>query len=81
MRRILQEVFSVVGGTDVEEVRDAVKEAEHAIRRVFSEGVEVSLAARNSSVRKLQHRIVSRYHLSAESVGSEPMRHLVIYPQ
>lgn len=35
---------------------------------------------RGIPVRRIQHRLVSRYHLAAESVGTEPMRHLVIHP-
>ena len=55
-------------------------EAEHAIQRVLSEGVSVPLAPRPPRLRKLQHRLVSRYHLETVSHGSEPVRHLTIYP-
>ncbi|WP_255510399.1 R3H domain-containing nucleic acid-binding protein [Myxococcus sp. AB025B] len=40
----------------------------------------MELAPRQPRVRKLQHRLVSRYRLEAVSHGSEPSRHLVIYP-
>ena len=80
MRRLLQSLFMPPEGVDEGEVREAVQEAEHAIQRVMSEGVAVALAPRRSSVRKLQHRMVVRYHLDAESIGSEPGRHLVIHP-
>lgn len=80
MRRLLQALFVPPEGVDDEEIREAVEEVEHAIERVMSEKVPVSLAPRRSSVRKLQHRMVVRYHLDAESVGSEPTRHLVIHP-
>ncbi len=80
MRRLLQSLFVPPEGVDEEEVREAVQEVEHAIKRVMSEGVAVPLAPRRPAVRKLQHRMVVRYHLDAESIGSEPSRHLVIHP-
>ncbi len=80
IRRALRNAFSVVSGIDEGEVREAVAEAEHAIARVMSEGVPVPLAPRRPELRKVQHRIVSRFHLEAASSGREPLRHLVIYP-
>jgi stage III sporulation protein SpoIIIAA len=80
LRRVLRGAFMVVEGMDEEQVREAVAEAEHAIQRVLSEGVVVPLAPRPPRLRKLQHRLVSRYHLETVSMGSEPVRHLVIYP-
>jgi hypothetical protein len=70
----------IVEGVDEDLVREAVAEAEHAIQRVLSEGVSVPLAPRPPRLRKLQHRLVSRYHLETVSQGSEPVRHLIIYP-
>jgi len=80
LRRVLRGAFMVVEGVDEEQVREAVAEAEHAIQRVLSEGVVVPLAPRPPRLRKLQHRLVSRYHLETVSMGSEPVRHLVLYP-
>jgi stage III sporulation protein SpoIIIAA len=80
MRRVLRDVFLIAEGVDEEQVREAVAEAEHAIQRVLSEGVVVPLAPRPPRLRKLQHRLVSRYHLETVSHGSEPQRHLIIYP-
>jgi hypothetical protein len=42
--------------------------------------VNVPLAPRPPRLRKLQHKLVTRYHLETVSLGSEPLRHLVIYP-
>jgi predicted RNA-binding protein Jag len=80
LRRMLRAAFNMVEGVDEEQVREAVAEVEHAIERVLSESVSVPLAPRPPRLRKLQHRLVSRYHLEAVSHGSEPVRHLVIYP-
>ena len=57
-----------------------VRETENAIQKAIDEGVVVELSPRPPSVRKLQHRVASRHRVIAESVGSEPKRHLVIYP-
>jgi stage III sporulation protein SpoIIIAA len=80
LRRVLRSFFNVIEGVDEDLVREAVAEAEHAIQRVMSEGVSVPLAPRPPRLRKLQHRLVTRFHLEAVSLGSEPVRHLVIYP-
>ena len=80
MRRVLRNLFAVVPGVEEELVREAVNEAEHAIARVLADQVPVSLAPRPAALRKMQHRLVSRHHLEAQSAGHEPFRHLVIYP-
>ncbi|XXF77773.1 R3H domain-containing nucleic acid-binding protein [Myxococcaceae bacterium GXIMD 01537] len=80
MRRVLRAYFNLLEGVDEELVRDAVAEAEQAVQRVLNEGVPVPLAPRPPRLRKLQHRLASRHHLEAVSLGTEPARHLVIYP-
>lgn len=80
IRRSLERAFPTALGLDPDEMREAVEEAEHVIQRVMAEGVPLSLAPRPPAVRKVQHRMVTRYRLEAESVGREPMRHLVVHP-
>lgn len=80
MRRLLVSVFNVVQGVDDEEVREALREAEEAVRRVREEGEPVELFPRRPVLRKLQHRLITRYHLESESIGSEPERRLVVLP-
>ncbi|WP_455235053.1 R3H domain-containing nucleic acid-binding protein [Thiogranum longum] len=80
MRRLLQNLFNMIHGVEESEVDAAVRETEAGLRRVLEEGVVVELAPRPASLRQLQHRVASRHHVVAESVGSEPKRHLVIYP-
>lgn len=81
IRHVLQDIFSVVEGHDPDEIRVAVREAEDAVERVMETGASVELSPRPSPLRRLQHRIVARCHLVAESVGSEPLRHLIIQPR
>jgi stage III sporulation protein SpoIIIAA len=80
LRRLLRDVFNVVYGMENDEVDAVVRETENAIQKAIDEGVVVELSPRPPSVRKLQHRVASRHRVIAESVGSEPKRHLVIYP-
>lgn len=80
IRRLLEGVFNVLAGVEEAEVEDAVREAEAAVRRVLDHGEAEELAPRPPALRSLQHRVVARYRLNAESRGSEPERHLVIFP-
>jgi len=81
IRRTLQDVFALVPGSDRGEVEDALGEAEAGAERAISEGVAVALSPRPARLRRLQHRLIVRRRLMAESIGSEPERHLVIYPR
>lgn len=80
LRRLLRDVFNVVYGVDDAKVDEVVRETEAAIHRALEEGVVVELSPKPSTIRQLQHRIASRHHVVTESVGSEPKRHLIIYP-
>jgi stage III sporulation protein SpoIIIAA len=80
IRRLLQKIFNLVQGVDEEEIREVVEETEIAVRKALEEGMEVALAPRRPSLRKVQHRYISSLGLVAQSVGREPERHLVLYP-
>lgn len=80
IRHLLRNMFNLLPGADEMETATAVRETEDGIRRALQDGVVVALAPRPASLRRLQHRVASRHHMVAESVGSEPKRHLVIYP-
>ncbi len=80
IRRQLNHIFSQPMEIADEDIEVAVQETESAIQKVLAESVAVELAPQSREVRKIQHHIVSRYHLVAESVGSDPLRRLVIYP-
>lgn len=80
IRNLLRNVFNVMRGVDEGEAEMAVRETEEGIRRALHEGVAVELTPRPASLRRLQHRVASRHHMIAESIGNEPQRHLVIYP-
>ncbi|NPC51819.1 AAA family ATPase [Corallococcus sp. AB032C] len=80
IRRALRTEFHLLEGVDPADVHAAVTDVEAAIQRVLAEGISLSLAPRPSRLRKLQHTLVVKNHLEAVSVGSEPVRHLVLYP-
>ncbi len=80
IRRQLNHIFSQPMSVPDEDIDAAVKETETAVQKVLAESVAVELSPQSLEVRKIQHHIVNRYHLVAESIGSDPLRRLVIYP-
>lgn len=80
IKRLLQNIFFLIRGIDSDQIAEAVQEAEHAIQTALANGSEVALSPRGPALRKMQHQIISRYHLVSESTGSEPHRYLIVYP-
>lgn len=80
IRHLLREVFSLYGELEEAEAREALIEAEQGVQHALEQGIVVELAPRRAAVRRLQHRLVVRHRMVAQSVGSEPQRHLTIYP-
>jgi stage III sporulation protein SpoIIIAA len=80
IRRALADALNQVHGVDDETVSAVVREVEEAVERVHREGEEVPLSPAEGAVRRLQHRIVVRHGLVAESQGSGNQRHLVVLP-
>lgn len=77
VERILRLIFGI-SRTPEEEL--AIKEAEAAALIVMQEKRPVELTPVGPHLRKLQHQVAERYRLSSESVGREPRRRVVIYP-
>jgi len=80
IRQLLRSLFHIVSGDKQDEVGEMVRETERAVQQVKAEGVMAELTPRSAALRQMQHRIVTRHGLVAESIGREPHRHLVIYP-
>jgi stage III sporulation protein SpoIIIAA len=80
IRSLLRSVFNIAWNEDRGEVDEMVRETERAVQQVKAEGIKAALSPRPPTLRRLQHRIVTRHGLVAESEGMEPERHLVIYP-
>ena len=81
IRRLLLRLFSAAPGVmDEQEIREALQETRSAMQQVIEGGLEVALSPRRAALRKAQHRLISSCGLESASVGSEPTRHLVVYP-
>ncbi len=81
MRRMLKKVFNIVQGIAEDEVQEAVQETKTAIQQVREQGIEIALQPRRSALRKVQHRLIAGSGLEATSIGVEPKKHLVVFPQ
>ncbi|MGQ9462109.1 MAG: R3H domain-containing nucleic acid-binding protein [Candidatus Fervidibacter sp.] len=77
VERTLRLIFGI-SRTPEEEL--AIKEAEAAALIVMQEKRPVELTPVGPHLRKLQHQVAERYRLPSESVGREPRRRVVIYP-
>ena len=61
--------------TPLEETRLVIEEI------VIPQKMRIDLLPRTSSIRKLQHELITHYQLKGISVGNEPNRRLRIYPR
>ncbi len=57
-----------------------VKEAQTAVETVRKQGRAVELSAQNSRVRRLQHLLADQSGLRSESIGRDPNRRVIVYP-
>jgi stage III sporulation protein SpoIIIAA len=62
-----------------DEVAAAMLEVEEAIHAVLEGMVTVSLAPRDSHLRKLQHALAERYNVGSRSAGREPYRRVEVF--
>ncbi|MHB8571404.1 MAG: R3H domain-containing nucleic acid-binding protein [Candidatus Dormibacteria bacterium] len=76
VKEVIGRIYQVddMGNTD-----DALQEALQAAVRVRETGESVELAPQNAYVRRLQHKLVEKYDLTARSTGKEPQRRLKIF--
>ncbi|MGH7785636.1 MAG: R3H domain-containing nucleic acid-binding protein [Candidatus Binatia bacterium] len=74
----LRELFDVERPHPDQEV--ALREAEGAVIEVIARRQAIELAPRDSYLRRLQHQLANAYGLQSQSVGREPLRHLLIRP-
>jgi predicted RNA-binding protein Jag len=61
--------------TPLEETRLVIEEI------IIPQKMTIDLLPRPSSIRKLQHELITHYQLRGISVGQEPNRRLRIYPK
>ncbi len=53
---------------------EALREARQAINEVLATSRPIELNPRNAYLRRLQHKLATQYHLSSQSIGTEPFR-------
>jgi predicted RNA-binding protein Jag len=61
--------------TPLEETRLVIEEI------IIPQKKIIDLLPRSSSIRKLQHELITHYQLKGISVGKEPNRRLRVYPK
>jgi len=79
INRFLRGYFKIVDGDTHEDL--ASDEVEKAIKQAEYTGKPVDLAPQNSYIRRLQHQLIERYGLKAQSFGSEPNRKIRVFPK
>jgi len=79
INRFLKGYFRIYDADMIE--TSASEEVEKAAVHVKSTGKPVDLAPQNSYIRKLQHQLIEKYGLKAQSFGSEPNRKIRIFPK
>jgi stage III sporulation protein SpoIIIAA len=89
IQRALREALDADAGTFAgqiahtpfeDEMEQALREAQEAIDCANSEGNPVELAPRRSYIRRIQHELVERHHMTSVSIGDEPNRRLKVLP-
>jgi stage III sporulation protein SpoIIIAA len=63
-----------------DEMELALREAQEAVDAVLAEKIAIELAPRRSYIRRIQHELVERHHLTSVSMGDEPNRRLKVLP-
>ncbi len=77
MEAALSDIFELDGMPD-DTLRQAIAEAESAIRQVLNGAPEVELSPQNAFIRRRQHEMARAAHLASHSVGEEPNRRVHI---
>lgn len=63
-----------------DEMEMAMREAQEAVEKALAEKIAVELAPRRSYIRRVQHELVEKHHLTSVSIGDEPNRRLKVLP-
>jgi len=81
IQKFVQDLFGYSESSPTPSSESGLIEAERAARYVLKAGEPMELSPRNAFVRRLQHKIAERYNLFSQSIGEEPFRRVIIYPQ
>lgn len=89
IQRALREALDAEAGTFAEQLTQnpiedeaelALREAQEAIDSTLTDLTPVELTPRRSYIRRLQHELVEKHHLTSVSIGDEPNRRLKVLP-
>jgi len=78
METCLSDIFDLESGS-LDPLRQALREAEEAIRQVQGGVPEVELSPQNAYIRRRQHELARNANLASESRGKESRRRVRIY--
>ncbi len=79
IRQLLDTVYPGTGGEKQNRLKIALGEAEEAVGRVREGEGSIELSPQSAYIRRLQHLLAQRSHLSSQSTGKDPNRRVRIY--
>jgi len=79
MENFLRSLLHSKDMIDIDEAA-GIKEAQAAVDAVRQHGRAVELSPQNSRVRRLQHLLAEQSGLRSESIGRDPNRQVIVYP-
>ena len=79
IRQLLNTVYPRAGAEKQNRLKIALSEAEEAVGRVREGEGAVELSPQSAYIRRLQHLLAQRSHLSSQSTGKDPNRRVRIY--
>jgi stage III sporulation protein SpoIIIAA len=79
MRQLMDTVYAKNGGEKQNRLKLALNEAEEAVTRVRNGQGSIELSPQSAYIRRLQHLLAQRSHLSSQSTGKDPNRRVRIY--
>jgi hypothetical protein len=79
IRQLLDSVYPRAGVGKQNRLKIALGEAEEAVGRVRGGENSIELSPQSAYIRRLQHLLAERSHLSSQSTGKDPNRRVRIY--
>jgi stage III sporulation protein SpoIIIAA len=81
MKQLLSTISPLAGANKSDHLKLALGEAEEAVAQVKDNQEAVELSPQSAYIRRLQHLIAQRSHLSSHSRGKDPERRVRIYKE
>jgi hypothetical protein len=81
MRQLLSTIHPEAAADKADSLKQALSEAKEAVTQVKEGDGVVELSPQSAYVRRLQHLIAQRSHLSSHSLGRDPERRVRIYKE